>query len=263
MADTSIDNVMHEERLFPPPTEFAAQAQIGSQQAYEELYARAKADPEKFWGELARSELHWFQPFHKVLEWNEPFAKWFIGGQTNVAYNCLDVHLSTPRRDKIALLWEGEPGDQRTFTYQQLHHEVCKFANALTGLGLKKGDVATLYMPLVPELAIAMLACARIGVVHSVVFGGFSAEAIADRNNDAKAKVVITADGGTRRGKLLELKATVDEALAKSPTVKNCIVYRRTGNNPAMQAGRDHWWHEVMSKASADCPAVPHESETP
>ena len=262
MSGGQIDTVMHEDRKFPPPAEFAAKAQIGSARAYEELYERAKADPEKFWGELAKSELHWFQPFTKVLDWNEPFAKWFVGGQTNVSYNCLDAHLAGWRRNKAALIWEGEPGDSRTFTYQQLHHEVCKFANVLTGLGLKKGDVATLYMPLVPELAIAMLACARIGVVHSVVFGGFSAEAIADRNNDAQAKAVITADGGWRRGKLLELKATVDEALAKSPTVQHCIVYERARNKPPMQSGRDHWWHELMEKASGDHVAPPHDSET-
>ena len=258
---TGIDTVMIEERLFPPSCEFSEKAIIPSMQAYEELYERAKADPEKFWGELAKQDLHWFRPFSKVLEWNEPFAKWFVGGQTNASYNCLDAHLTTWRRNKAAILWEGEPGDQRTFTYQQLHREVCKFANVLKGLGLKKGDVATLYMPLVPELAIAMLACARIGVVHSVVFGGFSAEAIADRNNDAKAKCVITADGGWRRGKLLELKKTVDEALAKSPTVQHCIVYQRAGNAPAMQSGRDLWWHELMQTASADCPAEQLDSE--
>jgi acetyl-CoA synthetase len=263
MSGGQIDTVMHEDRKFPPPAEFAAKAQIGSAKAYEELYARAKADPEKFWGELAKSELHWFQPFTKVLEWNEPFAKWFVGGQTNVSYNCLDVHLKTPRADKIAYIWEGEPGEQRTLTYRQLHAEVCKFANALKSLGLKKGDVATIYMPMVPELAIAMLACARLGVVHSVVFGGFSAEAIADRNNDAKAKAVITADGGWRRGKVLELKATVDQALAKSPTVQHCVVVERVKNQPKMQAGRDHWWHDLMAKASPDCPAEPHDSETP
>ena len=263
MSGGQIDNVMREDRVFPPPAEFAARASIGSQQAYDELYERAKADPEKFWGDLARKELHWFQPFTNVLEWNEPFAKWFVGGQTNASYNCLDAHLATPRRDKVALLWEGEPGDQRTLTYAQLHQEVCRFAHALKGLGLKQGDVATIYMPMVPELAIAMLACARLGIVHSVIFGGFSAEAIADRNNDARAKAVITADGGWRRGKLLELKATVDEALAKSPTVKHCIVYRRAENHPAMQAGRDHWWHELIAAASAECPAVPLDSEAP
>jgi acetyl-CoA synthetase len=263
MSGGQIDTVMQEDRKFPPTAEFVAKAMIGSLQAYEELYDRAKADSEKFWGDLAREELHWFQPFEKVLEWNEPFAKWFVGGKTNASYNCLDAHLSTPRRDKKAIIWEGEPGEQRTMTYQQLHVEVCKFANALKKLGLKQGDVATIYMPMVPELAIAMLACARIGVVHSVVFGGFSAEAIADRNNDAKAKVVITADGGWRRGKRLPLKQTVDEALAKSPTVQNCVVFQRTKNEPAMQSGRDHWWHDLMAAASADCPAEPFDSETP
>ncbi|MEX2176933.1 MAG: acetate--CoA ligase [Pirellulaceae bacterium] len=263
MTGGQIDSVMIEDRVFPPPAQFAAQAAIGSPQAYEALYQQAAADPEKFWGDLARQELHWFKPFTKVLDWNEPFAQWFVGGQTNASYNCLDAHLSTWRRNKAALIWEGEPGDQRTLTYQQLHTQVCKFANVLKGLGLKQGDVATIYMPMVPELAIAMLACARIGVVHSVVFGGFSAEAIADRNNDAQAKIVITADGGWRRGKLLELKSTVDEALAKSATVEHCIVYQRVGNNPAMQAGRDHWWHELMAQASVDCPAEPLDSEAP
>ena len=258
---TGIDTVMHEERLFPPSREFAAKAIIPSMQAYQELYDRARQDPEKFWGDLAKQELHWFRPFGKVLEWNEPFAKWFVGGKTNVSYNCLDVHLASWRRNKAAMIWEGEPGDQRTLTYQQLHREVCRFANALKTLGLKKGDVATLYMPLIPELAIAMLACARIGVVHSVVFGGFSAEAIADRNNDAKAKCVITADGGWRRGKLLPLKATVDEALAKSPTVQHCVVFNRAGNNPPMKSGRDHWWHELVKTAPDQCPAESLDSE--
>ncbi len=263
MSGGQIDTVMHEDRKFPPAAEFVSKAQIGSMEAYEELYGRAKADPQKFWGDLAREELHWFEPFGRVLEWKEPFAKWFVGGKTNASYNCLDVHLTTRRRDKQAIIWEGEPGEQRTLTYAELHQEVCKFANALKKLGLKQGDVATIYMPMVPELAIAMLACARVGVVHSVVFGGFSAEAIADRNNDAKAKVVITADGGWRRGKLLPLKQTVDEALAKSPTVQHCVVYQRVENKPAMQNGRDHWWHEVMDVASADCPAERFDSETP
>jgi acetyl-CoA synthetase len=263
MSGGQIDTVMQEDRKFPPTAEFVSKAQIGSMKAYEELYGRAKADPEKFWGDLAREELHWFETFGRVLEWNEPFAKWFVGGKTNASYNCLDAHLTTHRRNKAALIWEGEPGEQRTLTYQQLHREVCKFSNVLKNLGLKQGDVATIYMPMVPELAIAMLACARIGVVHSVVFGGFSAEAIADRNNDAKAKVVITADGGWRRGKLLPLKETVDEALEKSPTVQHCIVYQRAKNNPHMRPSRDHWWHEVMDVASADCPAEPFDSETP
>jgi acetyl-CoA synthetase len=263
MSGGQIDTVMQEDRVFPPTAEFASKAVVGSIAAYDELYERAKADPEKFWGDLAKKELHWFQPFSKVLEWNEPFAQWFVGGQTNASYNCLDAHLSTPRRDKIALLWEGEPGEKRSLTYAQLHTEVCKFANALKKLGLKQGDVATIYMPMVPELAIAMLACARIGVVHSVVFGGFSAEAIADRNNDAKAKAVITADGGWRRGKVLPLKETVDEALAKSATVQHCVVYQRVNNTPHMKSGRDHWWHDLMAAASADCPATALDSEAP
>ena len=262
MSGGQIDTVMQEDRLFPPSAEFSGASVIGSMAVYEALYAEAKANPEKFWGDLAREELHWFKPFTKTLSWKSPNAEWFADGTTNVSYNCLDAHLSTHRRNKAAILWEGEPGDTRTLTYQQLHHEVCKFANVLKSLGLEKGDVATIYMPMVPELAIAMLACARIGVVHSVVFGGFSAEAIADRNNDARAKLVITADGGWRRGKLLTLKATVDEALAKSPTVKHCVVYERAGNKPAMTAGRDLWWHEQMAQVNANCPAPELESET-
>lgn len=261
MSGGQIDTVMQEDRLFPPSAEFSSKSVIGSMAVYEALYAEAKANPEKFWGDLAREELHWFKPFTQTLNWKSPNAEWFADGTTNVSYNCLDAHLETHRRNKAAILWEGEPGDTRTLTYQQLHHEVCKFANVLKSLGLEKGDVATIYMPMVPELAIAMLACARIGVVHSVVFGGFSAEAIADRNNDARAKLVITADGGWRRGKLLTLKATVDEALAKSPTVKHCVVYQRVGNKPAMVEGRDLWWHEQMAKVNADCPAAELESE--
>ena len=264
MADRAgqVDNVMQEKRLFPPPAEFSAKARIRSLAEYEKLWKEAAADIEKFWGRHA-AELHWFKPFDKVLEWNEPFAQWFVGGQTNIAYNCLDIHLDTPRKNKAALIWEGEPGDRRVYTYQTLHHEVCKFANVLKGLGIKPGDVVSIYMPLVPELAIAMLACARIGAVHSVIFGGFSAEAIADRNNDAKARLQITADGGWRRGQQLQLKATVDEALKKSPTVEKCIVLRRLGNHVHMQPGRDLWWHDVVDEASADCPATPLDSEAP
>jgi acetyl-CoA synthetase len=248
-------------QVFAPRPEFSARAVVNSMQQYEALWQRAKDDPEGFWGELAHEELHWFEPFAQALDWKEPFAKWFVGGRTNVSHNCLDVHLSTPRRNKAAIIWEGEPGDTRTLTYQQLHIEVCKFANVLKSLGLKKGDVASIYMPMVPELAIAMLACARIGVVHSVIFGGFSSEAIADRNHDASAKVVITADAGWRRGKQVPLKANVDEALKKSPTVKHCIVLRRCGNDVTMQSGRDHWWHDLMKTASADCPAEPMDAE--
>ncbi|GAB6166633.1 acetate--CoA ligase [Thermostilla marina] len=259
---SGIDNVMKEERKFPPPPEFVAKARISSMEQYEQMWQRAKDDPEGFWGELAQ-ELHWFKPYDRVLEWEEPFAKWFVGGQTNISYNCLDIHLGTPRQNKAAIIWEGEPGDTRIYTYQTLHREVCKFANVLKSLGIGKGDVVSMYMPMVPELAIAMLACARIGAIHTVVFGGFSAEAIAERNNDAKAKLTITADGGWRRGKELPLKANVDAALEKSPTVEKCIVLKRTGGNVEWKEGRDFWWHELMENASADCPAEPLDSETP
>jgi acetyl-CoA synthetase len=253
---------MKEDRVFAPSKEFAAKARISSMAAYEALWKEAAADIEKFWGKLA-GELHWFQPYKTVLEWDEPFARWFVGGKTNISYNCLDIHLNGPRRNKAALIWEGEPGDTRTLTYQQLHREVCKFANVLKGLGIKPGDVVSIYMPMVPELAIAMLACARVGAVHSVIFGGFSSEAIADRNNDAGAKLVITADAGWRRGHQLPLKANVDAALVKSPTVEKCIVLRRVGNDVTMQDGRDHWWHDLMKDASADNPAEPLDSEHP
>jgi len=257
-----IANVMKESRLFPPPKEFAQKARIGSIELYEKLWKEAADDIEGFWGNLA-GELHWFQPYEKVLEWDEPFAQWFVGGQTNVSYNCLDAHLQTHRKTKTALIWEGEPGDSRTFTYKQLHHEVCKFANVLKRLGVGQGDVVALYMPMVPELAIAMLACARIGAIHSVVFAGFSSEAIADRNNDASTKLQITADGGWRRGKQIPLKANVDEALDKSPSVEKCVVLRRVGCDVDMKEGRDFWWHELMEEASADCPAEPLDSEAP
>ncbi len=257
-----IVNVMKESRLFPPPKEFSEKARISSMEEYEKLWNEAETDLEGFWGKMA-DELHWFKPYDKVLEWNEPVATWFGGGQTNVSYNCLDAHLGTHREDKVALLWEGEPGDTRKITYKELHHEVCKFANVLKELGVGKGDVVAMYMPMVPELAIAMLACARIGAVHSIVFGGFSAEAIADRNNDASAKLQITADGGWRRGKQLPLKANVDAALEKSPTVEKCIVLKRIGCEVEMQEGRDFWWHELMEEASADCLAEPMDSEAP
>jgi len=258
-----IDTVMLERRTFPPSQEFAAQAVIGSLEDYEKLYALAKADPESFWQRLAREELHWFEPFHTTLEWELPFARWFVGGKTNVAYNCLDRHLDSGRRNKAAVIWEGEPGDVRVLTYQQLHDEVCKFANVLKQLGVEQGDVVSVYMPMTPELIIAMLACARIGAVHSVIFAGFSAEAIADRNNDAQAKLQLTSDAAWRRGKQLPLKATVDEALAKSTTVEKCVVLRRVGADVAMQEGRDLWWHELMADASTDCPATPIDSENP
>ena len=257
-----IVNVMKEERLFPPPAGVRRQGADRLAAAVREALERGGRDIEGFWGKMA-GELHWFKPYDKVLQWDMPFAQWFVGGQTNVSYNCLDVHLGTPRQNKAAFIWEGEPGDTRVLTYQMLHAEVCKFANVLKSLGIGKGDVVALYMPMIPELPIAMLACARIGAVHSVVFGGFSAEAIADRNNDAAAKLMITADAGWRRGKHLPLKENVDLALAKSPTVEKCVVVRRAGCDVTMQAGRDFWWHELMAEASPDCPAEPMDSEAP
>ncbi len=257
-----IVNVMKEERVFPPPAEFAARARIGSPEEYEKLCREAADDLEGFWGRLA-GELHWFRPFTRVLEWEEPVARWFVGGQTNVSYNCLDAHLGTARGDKPALVWEGEPGEVRTLTYRALHAEVCRVANVLKKLGIGRGDVVSMYMPLVPELAVAMLACARIGAVHCVIFAGFSAEAVAERNRDAAAKLIITADAGWRRGKLLPLKAQVDAALAKSPSVQKCLVLRRAGPPVAMLPGRDLWWHDALAGAADDCSAEPLPSETP
>lgn len=258
-----IDTVMHEDRLFPPSPEFADQAIIGSIEQYQAMWDEAAGDIEAFWGQLAKEELHWFKPFDQILDWQPPLAKWFVGGTTNVSYNCLDVHLDTDRKDKAAIIWEGEPGDTRTLSYQQLHQEVCKFANVLKSQGVEPGDVVSIYMPMTPELAIAMLACARIGAVHSVIFGGFSSEAIADRNNDASAKIQLTADAGWRRGSQLPLKETVDAALKKSPSVEKCIVLRRTGADVTMEEGRDYWWHELMEEASEDCPATQLDSESP
>src|SRR5262249_21912195 len=210
-------SVLKESRTFPPPADFVAQACIRSQADYERLCKRAKDDPDGFWAEQAES-LHWFKRWDKVLIWNEPHAQWFAGGKLNASYNCLDRHLTGGRKNKAAIIWEGEPGDVRVLRYQDLHREVCKFANILKGQGLKAGDRVTIYMPMIPEAVIAMLACARIGAAHSVVFGGFSADAVADRNNDARARMIITADGGWRRGKVVQLKQNVDDALAKSPT---------------------------------------------
>ncbi len=258
-----IDTVMHESRLFPPSAEFASQARIKSLDEYQALWDQAKADPAAFWAELARDELHWFEPFKEALVWNEPDAQWFVGGKTNVSYNCLDRNIEQGHGDRTAIIWEGEPGDSLTLTYAELHTQVCKFANCMTKLGVGQGDVVSIYMPMVPELAIAMLACARIGAIHSVIFAGFSAEAIADRNNDASAKLQITADAGWRRGKPLPLKQIVDEALAKSPSVEKCVVLNRVNQTVDMQEGRDHWWHELMEEASDDCPATPLDSEAP
>ncbi|MCU1264461.1 MAG: acetyl-coenzyme synthetase [Acidobacteria bacterium] len=259
---TNIESLQHEERIFPPPASFAAQAHVTSAEELEGLRAEATADPEKFWARMAE-ELHWFKKWDKVLQWEPPHAQWFVGGELNISDNCLDRHLSTWRRNKAALIWEGEPGDQRTLTYQQLHTEVCKFANVLKRAGVGKGDRVALYLPLIPELAISMLACARIGATHSVIFGGFSSTALIDRINDASCKLVVTADGGWRRGKEVKLKGAVDEALRETPSVETCIVVRRTAVPIHMQAGRDYWWHELIETVNADCPAEALESEHP
>ncbi len=227
MSESSIESILQETRLFPPGAEFSQNAQIKSLEDYQALYDRAQADPQKFWADLAEQEIHWFQKWDTVLDWsNPPFAKWFVNGKTNLSYNCLDRHLSTDRRNKPAIVWEGEPGDSVTLTYAQLHVEVCKFANVLKQMGVQKGDRVGIYMPMIPEAAIAMLACARIGAVHGVVFGGFSAEALRDRLVDSEAKLVITADGGFRKDKVVPLKIQVDNALANNavPSVKNVLV---------------------------------------
>ena len=259
---TNITSVLKETRSFPPPAEFASQAHIKSLAEYEKLSKRAADDPNGFWAEQAES-LVWFKKWDTVLEWNEPFAKWFVGGKINASYNCIDRHLLGDRKNKAAIIWEGEPGDTRVLRYQDLHREVCKFSNALKKLGIKPGDRVTIYMPMIPEAAIAMLACARIGATHSVIFGGFSDTAVADRNNDAKARLVITADGSWRRGKIVPLKQNVDAALEKSPTVEKCIVFNRCNQQVNMKAGRDLWWHDVVANESADCPAEELDSEHP
>jgi len=259
---TAIETVLNESRLFPPPADFAAQAEIGSFEEYEKLYARAEADPESFWAEQADA-LHWFKRWDKVLEWDLPFAKWFVGGKLNVAYNCLDRHLTTWRKNKAAIIWEGEPGEIKTITYLQLHQEVCRFANVLKSLGVQTGDRVALYMPLVPALSVAMLACARIGATHTVIFGGFSADAIRDRVIDGQCKIIITADGGYRRGSEVKLKDTVDAAAADCPSIEHIIVYQRTSSRISMKPGRDHWWHELTKTVSADCPAEELDSEHP
>jgi acetyl-CoA synthetase len=259
---TAIESILSENRLFPPPPAFSSQAHISGMDEYERLYAEAEADPQAFWAKQAEA-LHWFEKWDTVLEWNEPFAKWFVGGKTNASYNCLDRHLTTARKNKAAIIWEAETGEIKTITYLQLHQEVSRFANVLKSLGIRSGDRVALYMPLVPALAVAMLACARIGATHTVIFGGFSAEAISDRVNDCECKLVVTADGGYRRGSELHLKSVVDEALKTCPTVENVVVYRRTGSKIAMKPGRDHWWHELTKTVPADCPAEELDSEHP
>ncbi len=261
-SSDSIESVLHENRKFPPPESFSAEAHIKSEAEYQEMWDRAKDDPAGFWGEMAEN-LDWFEKWDKVLDGDMPDTKWFTGGKINAAYNCIDRHLKTWRKNKAAIIWEGEPGDTRVLTYQDLHREVCKFANVLKQLGVGQGDRVTLYMPMIPELAIAMLACARIGATHSIIFGGFSADAVADRNNDAQAKLVVTADAGWRRGKQVPLKVAVDESLEKSPTVEKVVVVQRTGAEVTMVPDRDYWWHDLMKGASAECEATPLDSEHP
>jgi acetyl-CoA synthetase len=262
-AATNIESILNELRVFNPRPEFAAQAHIKSMAELEALRAEATADPEAFWARFAESELDWFKKWDTVLKWTPPHAEWFTGGRINISYNCLDRHLPTWRRNKAALIWQGEPGDTRTLTYQQLHTEVCRFANVLKKIGVTRGDRVALYMPLIPELAISMLACARIGATHSVVFGGFSSNALIDRINDAQCKVVVTADGGWRRGHEVKLKPAVDEALKETPSVQSCIVVKRTGSNIQMEPDRDYWWDELITTVNADCPAEELESEHP
>ena len=273
----SITSVLHEDRVFPPPKDFARTAHIKSMAEYRAMYNESIRLPEKFWARQAKQELVWFKPWTKVLQWKAPFAKWFIGGKLNVSFNCLDKHLDTPTANKAAIIWEGEPaaegkpGEERVLTYRQLHRDVCRFANVLKRNGLKKGDRVLIYLPMVPEAAIAMLACTRIGAVHSVVFGGFSAQSVADRIFDSQAKMVITADGGFRRGAVVQLKKNVDDALLLkdaegnllTKTIEKVIVLRRTQQDVPMEMGRDVWWHEEIATADADCPAEKMDSEAP
>ena len=258
----AIESVLHETRKFPPPSDFAAQANISSEEQYQQMWTRAKDDPAGFWGDMA-ANLDWFKKWDTVLDGAMPNTKWFVGGKLNLSYNCLDRHLLGPNKNKAAIIWEGEPGDTRVLRYQDLHREVCKFANVLKKLGVQTGDRVTLYMPMIPELAIAMLACTRIGAIHSIIFGGFSAEAVADRNNDAQAKVIVTADAGWRRGKEVFLKSAVDASLEKSPSVQKVVVVRRTGSPVEMVPDRDYWWHDLMKDVSAECDPVQLDSEHP
>ena len=261
-APSDIESILHENRVFAPPEAFARNARIRSMDQYREMYRQSIDNPEEFWGKAAE-ELHWFQKWTRVRDWNLPFARWYVDARTNLSYNCLDRHLASARKNKAALIWEGESDGMRTLTYQQLHHEVCRCASALRSLGIREGDRVILYMGMVPELPIAMLACARIGATHSVVFGGFSAESLGDRINDARAVAVITQDSAVRRGAAIPLKSNVDEALQRCPTVRNVLVYRRSGAPVPMQAGRDHWWHELVDGSSPISEAIPVDSEHP
>ena len=260
---TNIDHILHENRLFAPSKAFQEEARINSQEEYDKLYQESIKNPEKFWSAVAEN-FHWFKKWDQVLDWsNPPFAKWFVNGKTNIAYNCLDRNINNGHGGKVALYWEGEPeGESKEVTYNQLHHNVCVFANGLKKLGVTKGDTVALYMPMIPELAVAMLACARIGAIHSIIFAGFSANAIAERVNDAKCKLVITSDGAYRRGKVLDLKSIVDEAMESVDCVQNVIVYKRC-NNTVKQQALDLDWQQVIEGQSANCPAEEMDAEDP
>jgi len=257
MSSGAIDDLGNEARKFSPSAEFIA----GSHVRDESLHREGSSNPEAFWERHARDLVSWSTPWHTACEWQLPFAKWFVGGELNVSYNCLDRHVLAGRGEKVAFHWEGEPGDTRTVTYRELLDETQRFANVLLSLGVQKGDRVNIYLPMIPEAAVAMLACARIGAAHSVVFGGFSAQALADRINDASAKVLVTADGGWRRGEIFPLKPQADVALENTPTIEHVVVVRRGGNEVAMQAGRDHWYQDLMTAANSTCPAEPMDSE--
>ncbi len=258
----NLESILRENRVFPPPEGFSERAHLPSLAQYEEMYRRSVTDPEGFWAEAAR-ELHWFEPWQKVLDWNLPWAKWFVGGRLNLCYNCVDRHVENGRAEKTAILWEGEPGEVRRLSYRDLLSAVERFASALRCLGIRKGDRVAVYMGMTPELAIAILACARIGAVHSVIFGGFATNAIVDRVNDAQCVAIITQDTSWRRGNEVRLKDTVDEAVPLCPTVKNVVVYRRSGSPVKMEDGRDHWWHELVERAPRECPAESLDAEDP
>lgn len=261
ISEQNLDSTLREDRVFSPPEEFARHAHIKSLAQYEALYSQSIEQPEKFWEEVAR-ELPWFQPWTSVLEWNAPWAKWFAGAKLNLCYNCVDRHVNEGKRDKVAILWEGETGEIRKLTFGDLHEQVQRFANGLKSLGIRKGDRVAIYMGMTPELAIALLACARIGAIHSVIFGGFASNAIVDRVNDAQAVAIITQDGSWRRGSEIKLKAAVDEAVPHCPSVKNVVVYRRTESDIPMHS-HDIWWHDLVARVSAECPPEALDSEDP
>lgn len=256
--ENQVDSLLDETRIFAPSKEFKAQANVQS----DELFQKANHNLEEFWADCAK-QLDWFKPWDKVLEWTPPFAKWFVGGKLNASYNCLDRHLKTAVKNKAALIWEGEPGDHKTLTYWELHREVCKFSNCLKDLGIKKGDCIAIYLPMVPEAIIAMLAAARIGAIHTVIFGGFSATALEERLQDSEAKVLITADGGYRKGSTITLKDTADKALENAPSVKQVIIVRRTEQEIRINQGKDFWYHDLMAQAKTACEPEWMDAEDP